>query len=143
MTPQRQTTMTGRHSHHASTLNHCREQLLAGWERLQVQNGEDNGHQTQWNDNGTTRWETTGRGRRWGGNTNEKRPKRHRLTSLGPLVSLFLLISLLLFLLTDFFRYYLKLLMTTTRGVRKRGGEDAMVGMTTDDKGTQHPPPPL
>ena len=30
----------GHHIHHTSTQHHRREQLLAGWERVQLQNGE-------------------------------------------------------------------------------------------------------
>ena len=56
----------GSHSQdHGSTPNHRREQLLAGWEHIQLQSGKRTAtHQTKRNNNGMTRrWEmTTSRG---------------------------------------------------------------------------------
>ena len=76
----------------ATTKNHCREHLLGGWEWVPLQNGKMTATpppcQTQrWD------WETTKPRDDWrqGGNEEAKQmkkgPKRRRLMSLGPLVS--------------------------------------------------------
>jgi hypothetical protein len=65
-----------------STENHRHEYPLAGWERVRLQNSE------------ITATPPPGQTEQRGGKANEKRPKRRRFTSLGPLVSFFYLVSL-------------------------------------------------
>ena len=70
--------------------NRCPSKMVRWWQHH---------HQVKWNDNATTRWwEMMGSWNDggWGGNkfrggkAKDKRPKRHCLTSLGPLVSFYL-----------------------------------------------------
>jgi hypothetical protein len=75
---------------HHNTENHCREQLLAGWERCHFKTARQrqHHHQAKRNNNTTMELQETTE-QRGGGKANGKRPQRHQTMSLGPFTSFF------------------------------------------------------